>query len=47
LLTRFERGEFDLIALGRSLLNDAQLVHKIHTGEALKEWDPAATRSMN
>lgn len=47
LLTRFERGEFDFIALGRSLLNDAQFVHKIHTGEALKEWDPAATRSMN
>lgn len=47
LLARFERGEFDLIALGRSLLNDSQFVHKLHTGEALKEWDPAATRSMN
>lgn len=47
LLARFERGEFDLIALGRSLLNDAQLVHKIRTGQAFKEWDPGATRSMN
>jgi 2,4-dienoyl-CoA reductase-like NADH-dependent reductase (Old Yellow Enzyme family) len=46
LLARFERGEFDLVALGRSLLNDPQVVHKIHTGQALKEWDPAATRAM-
>jgi 2,4-dienoyl-CoA reductase-like NADH-dependent reductase (Old Yellow Enzyme family) len=47
LLTRFERGEFDLVALGRSLLNDAQFVNRVRTGEALKPWDPGATRSMN
>lgn len=32
LYTRIERGEFDLIAVGRALLSDPNWVRKVHTG---------------
>jgi 2,4-dienoyl-CoA reductase-like NADH-dependent reductase (Old Yellow Enzyme family) len=44
LIERMERDEFDLIAVGRALLNDPQWVTKVQKGEldALKEFSPAA-----
>lgn len=40
---RLERGEFDLIAVGRALLNDPRWVTKVRTGDSanLKEFNPA------
>ncbi|WP_437784517.1 NADH:flavin oxidoreductase [Sorangium sp. So ce1097] len=40
LVRRFERGDFDLVAVGRSLLNDPAWVEKIRTGrtEELKHF---------
>ena len=32
-IERFERGEFDLVAIGRALLMDPQWVRKVQTGE--------------
>ncbi|TDE40640.1 12-oxophytodienoate reductase, partial [Antarcticimicrobium sediminis] len=32
LITRMEKDEFDLIAVGRTLLSDAQWVQKVHDG---------------
>lgn len=44
LVQRMERGEFDLIAVGRALLNDPHWVSKVHKGEIdkLKDFQPAA-----
>ena len=44
LIHRLERGEFDLIAVGRALLNDPRWVTKVRTGDSanLKEFSPAA-----
>ena len=44
LVARMERGEFDLIAVGRVLLSDAEWAAKVHTGrtDELKAFDPAA-----
>jgi 2,4-dienoyl-CoA reductase-like NADH-dependent reductase (Old Yellow Enzyme family) len=40
LIERLERGEFDLVAVGRALLNDAEWLHKMATGrfDALKPF---------
>ncbi len=48
LVARMERGEFDLIAVGRALLSDPQWAHKIHTGEigALKGFQPSALAEL-
>ena len=35
LMERFSRGEFDLVAVGRSLLHDPQWTRKVRAGEAL------------
>ena len=32
LLRRFDRGDFDLVAVGRALLTDAEWSHKVHEG---------------
>jgi len=44
LVGRMERGEFDLIAVGRALISDPQWVAKIRAGDAdgLKGFEPAA-----
>jgi len=34
LLRRFDRGDFDLVAVGRALLADAGWAHKIHAGNS-------------
>lgn len=48
LLRRMERDEFDLIAVGRALLNDANWLLKIQTGDtaSLKEFSPQALREL-
>jgi len=38
LLERFARGEFDLVAVGRSLLHDAQWTRKVRLGEELSPF---------
>ena len=42
LVRRMERGDFDLIAVGRALLGDPQWVRKVRAEEfhALEEFDP-------
>ena len=44
LVARMERGEFDLVAVGRALLSDPQWVEKVRAGrgDQLKDFDPAA-----
>ncbi len=44
LVHRMERGEFDLIAVGRALLSDPHWVTKVRTGDAegLRDFSPAA-----
>jgi 2,4-dienoyl-CoA reductase-like NADH-dependent reductase (Old Yellow Enzyme family) len=42
LIGRMERGEFDLIAVGRALLNDPAWVSKLRTGKGFKDFSPAA-----
>lgn len=39
-LQRFEAGEFDLLAVGRSLLNDPEWVKKASSGEPFKDFNP-------
>ena len=48
LLTRMERGEFDLIAVGRALLSDPEWALKIHAGDqgGLRDFTPAAMAEL-
>jgi 2,4-dienoyl-CoA reductase-like NADH-dependent reductase (Old Yellow Enzyme family) len=48
LVERLERGEFDLIAVGRALLSDPAWVRKVHKGEygALKGFSPSAMAEL-
>ena len=48
LVRRMERNEFDLIAVGRALLNDAGWAAKVHAGEieALRGFTPAAFEQL-
>ena len=39
-IERFERGEFDLVAVGRSLLNDPAWLAKAKAGEPFEPFDP-------
>jgi len=43
-----ERGEFDLIAVGRALISDARWVERIQSGDwaSLKGFDPAALATL-
>lgn len=47
LLERFARGEFDLVAVGRSLLNDPQWLAKARRGEPFLPFDPANLARLN
>ena len=44
LIERMERGEFDLVAVGRALLQDPQWVTKVREGlsDELRDFDPAS-----
>jgi 2,4-dienoyl-CoA reductase-like NADH-dependent reductase (Old Yellow Enzyme family) len=44
---RFERGEFDLVAIGRALLMDAQWVRKAQSGEAFSPFRLSAYASLD
>jgi len=48
LVARMERGEFDLIAVGRALLSDPQWVDKVRDGrdDELRDFDPATMREL-
>ena len=46
LVARFERGEFDLVGVGRSLLNDADWVGKAIRGEPFLPFDRAALERL-
>lgn len=45
-MERFERGEFDLLAVGRSLLNDANWIRKARSGEPFLPFDPQSMRVL-
>ena len=44
LMERFNRGEFDLVAVGRSLLNDPEWTRKLRRGEAQLPFDQSQAR---
>jgi 2,4-dienoyl-CoA reductase-like NADH-dependent reductase (Old Yellow Enzyme family) len=46
LVRRFERNEFDLVAVGRALLSDPRWVSKVKAGEALDAFEPAAMGAL-
>lgn len=46
-MRRYEAGEFDLLAVGRSLLNDADWVQKVRSGEPFKDFDPMCLKIGN
>ena len=39
-LARFERGDFDLLNVGRSLVNDPYWLRRVINGEELLPFDP-------
>lgn len=45
-LNRFEAGEFDLIAVGRAMLGDANWARKARAGEDIRAYDAAADLRM-
>lgn len=49
LLDRLERDEFDMVAVGRALLQDPQWAAKVLTGrfDELAPYDPAARRTLS
>ena len=49
LLDRLERGEFDMVAVGRALLQDPQWAAKVLAGriDELAAYDPAALRTLS
>lgn len=48
LLRRFERGDFDLVAVGRALISDPDWVLKVREGrfDALSDFSPAALATL-
>lgn len=48
LLRRFDRGDFDLVAVGRSLLQDPEWVRKVKTGRfgELKAFEAASAAEL-
>lgn len=49
LLRRMENEEFDLIAVGRALLNDANWAQKVFNGDtaSIKDFDPSALKTLD
>ena len=49
LLRRFDRGDFDLVAVGRALLQDPYWVAKVHDGrsEELRDFEAASMGSLS
>jgi 2,4-dienoyl-CoA reductase-like NADH-dependent reductase (Old Yellow Enzyme family) len=49
LLKRLERGDFDLVAVGRALLQDPQWAVKVHQGrtEELSSFDRTAMMTLS
>jgi 2,4-dienoyl-CoA reductase-like NADH-dependent reductase (Old Yellow Enzyme family) len=46
LMERFNRGEFDLVAVGRALLNDPEWTRKLHRGEPQIPFDQARLKTL-
>ena len=46
-MDRFAQGQFDLLAIGRSLLNDPEFVNRIVAGEPFKPFDPMCLKIGN
>jgi 2,4-dienoyl-CoA reductase-like NADH-dependent reductase (Old Yellow Enzyme family) len=48
LMRRFDRGDFDLVAVGRALISDPDWVLKVRDGRdsELKDYSPAALASL-
>jgi 2,4-dienoyl-CoA reductase-like NADH-dependent reductase (Old Yellow Enzyme family) len=46
LVARFERGEFDLVGVGRALLNDPAWTRKARLGDGFEPYDPASMRGV-
>ena len=47
LMTRFQRGEFDLVAVGRALLNEPTWARKLRDGQELPPFDEARLRELH
>jgi 2,4-dienoyl-CoA reductase-like NADH-dependent reductase (Old Yellow Enzyme family) len=49
LLDRFERDEFDMVAVGRALLQDPEWARKVLSGriDELAPYDPAALKTLS
>lgn len=45
-MERYLRGDFDLLAVGRSLLNDANWLRKAQRGEEFLPFDPVCMRTL-
>ena len=45
-MERFNRGEFDLVAVGRSLLNDPEWTRKLRRGEAHLPYDQSKLETL-
>lgn len=45
-MERFDRGDFDLLAVGRSLLNDSNWLQKARSGEDFLPFDPLCMRTL-
>ena len=45
-MERFNRGEFDLVGVGRSLLQDAQWTRKLRVGEPFEPFDQLSLKSL-
>jgi 2,4-dienoyl-CoA reductase-like NADH-dependent reductase (Old Yellow Enzyme family) len=46
LMKRFERGEFDLVAVGRALLNEPRWTEKLRHGHALPAFDERRMKEL-
>ena len=47
LMARFQRGEFDLVAVGRALLNEPTWARKLRDGQELPPFDEARLKELN
>jgi 2,4-dienoyl-CoA reductase-like NADH-dependent reductase (Old Yellow Enzyme family) len=46
LMERFNRGEFDLVAVGRAILNDHEWTRKLRRGESQVPFDQARLKTL-